>query len=104
NTIFSLGVNSSSGVVTLTQHQEVDHGLPGASSNYAAQEAILNTKKKIAGSVVGSTSATQAGATASASLDLGGNVKFDDDGPSVTMAVSDNNAITLNTQDADTIG
>ncbi|STY07155.1 structural toxin protein RtxA [Legionella pneumophila] len=43
NTIFSLGVNSSSGVVTLTQHQEVDHGLPGASSNYAAQEAILNT-------------------------------------------------------------
>ncbi|TIF20515.1 enhanced entry virulence factor RtxA, partial [Legionella pneumophila] len=33
NTIFSLGVNSSSGVVTLTQHQEVDHGLPGASSN-----------------------------------------------------------------------
>ncbi|MFM9191185.1 DUF5801 repeats-in-toxin domain-containing protein, partial [Legionella pneumophila] len=43
NTIFSLDVNSSSGVVTLTQHQEVDHGLPGASSNYAAQEAILNT-------------------------------------------------------------
>ncbi|STY07154.1 structural toxin protein RtxA [Legionella pneumophila] len=42
--------------------------------------------------------------TASASLDLGGNVKFDDDGPSVTMAVSDNNAITLNTQDAETIG
>ncbi|WP_195913435.1 hypothetical protein, partial [Legionella pneumophila] len=43
-------------------------------------------------------------ATASASLDLGGNVKFDDDGPSVTMTVSDTNAITLNTQDADTIG
>ncbi|MFM9194127.1 DUF5801 repeats-in-toxin domain-containing protein, partial [Legionella pneumophila] len=38
NTIFSLDVNSSRGVVTLTQHQEVDHGLPGARSNYAAQE------------------------------------------------------------------
>ncbi|WP_230311691.1 hypothetical protein, partial [Legionella pneumophila] len=33
------GLGLCSGVVTLTQHQEVDHGLPGASSNYAAQEA-----------------------------------------------------------------
>ncbi|MFO8590391.1 DUF5801 repeats-in-toxin domain-containing protein, partial [Legionella pneumophila serogroup 14] len=104
NTIFSLGVNSSSGVVTLTQHQEVDHGLPGASSNYAAQEAILNTGLVFLNATAMTTDGDGDTATASASLDLGGNVKFDDDGPSVTMTVSDNNAITLNTQDAETIG
>ncbi|WP_248295624.1 enhanced entry virulence factor RtxA [Legionella pneumophila] len=104
NTIFSLGVNSSSGVVTLTQHQEVDHGLPGASSNYAAQEAILNTGLVFLNATAVTTDRDGDTATASASLDLGGNVKFDDDGPSVTMTVSDNNVITLNTQDADTIG
>ncbi|WP_375151447.1 enhanced entry virulence factor RtxA [Legionella pneumophila] len=104
NTIFSLGVNSSSGVVTLTQHQEVDHGLPGASSNYAAQEAILNTGLVFLNATAVTTDGDGDTATASASLDLGGNVKFDDDGPSVTMTVSDNNAITLNTQDAETIG
>ncbi|STX70670.1 enhanced entry virulence factor RtxA [Legionella pneumophila] len=104
NTIFSLGVNSSSGVVTLTQHQEVDHGLPGASSNYAAQEAILNTGLVFLNATAVTTDGDGDTATASASLDLGGNVKFDDDGPSVTMTVSDTNAITLNTQDADTIG
>ncbi|MDW8991391.1 DUF5801 repeats-in-toxin domain-containing protein, partial [Legionella pneumophila] len=43
-------------------------------------------------------------ATASERIDLGGNVRFADDGPSVTMTMSDNNVITLNTQDADTIG
>ncbi|HBP6859604.1 TPA: type I secretion C-terminal target domain-containing protein, partial [Legionella pneumophila] len=81
NTIFSLGVNSSSGVVTLTQHQEVDHGLPGASSNYAAQEAILNTGLVFLNATAVTTDGDGDTATASASLDLGGNVKFDDDGP-----------------------
>ncbi|WP_275477630.1 enhanced entry virulence factor RtxA [Legionella pneumophila] len=81
NTIFSLGVNSGSGVVTLTQHQEVDHGLPGASSNYAAQEAILNTGLVFLNATAVTTDRDGDTATASASLDLGGNVKFDDDGP-----------------------
>ncbi|MFO2978605.1 DUF5801 repeats-in-toxin domain-containing protein, partial [Legionella pneumophila serogroup 3] len=83
NTIFSLGVNSSSGVVTLTQHQEVDHGLPGASSNYAAQESILNTGLVFLNATAVTTDGDGDTATASASLDLGGNVKFDDDGPTV---------------------
>ncbi|TIG07667.1 enhanced entry virulence factor RtxA, partial [Legionella pneumophila] len=74
NTIFSLGVNSSSGVVTLTQHQEVDHGLPGASSNYAAQEAILNTGLVFLNATAVTTDRDGDTATASASLDLGGNV------------------------------
>ncbi|WP_211195674.1 DUF5801 repeats-in-toxin domain-containing protein, partial [Legionella pneumophila] len=104
NTIFSLGVNSSNAMLTLTQHQEVDHGLPGASSNYAAQEAILNTGLVFLNATAVTTDRDGDTATASASLDLGGNVKFDDDGPSVTMTVSDNNVITLNTQDAETIG
>ncbi|HAU1670367.1 TPA: type I secretion C-terminal target domain-containing protein, partial [Legionella pneumophila] len=87
-TIFSLGVNSSSGVVTLTQHQEVDHGLPGASSNYAAQEAILNTGLVFLNATAVTTDGDGDTATASASLDLGGNVKFDDDGPSIAVVAA----------------
>ncbi|WP_236716065.1 enhanced entry virulence factor RtxA, partial [Legionella pneumophila] len=68
NTIFSLGVNSGSGVVTLTQHQEVDHGLPGASSNYAAQEAILNTGLVFLNATAVTTDGDGDTATASASL------------------------------------
>ncbi|HHW3787782.1 TPA: enhanced entry virulence factor RtxA [Legionella pneumophila] len=83
NTIFSLGVNSSNAMLTLTQHQEVDHGLPGAGSNYAAQEAILNTGLVFLNATAVTTDGDGDTATASASLDLGGNVKFDDDGPTV---------------------
>ena len=36
--------------------------------------------------------------------DLGGNVSFDDDGPSINISVTDGNTILLNTQDADTEG
>ncbi|WP_169043274.1 hypothetical protein, partial [Legionella pneumophila] len=72
-------------MLTLTQHQEVDHGLPGAGSNYAAQEAILNTGLVFLNATAVTTDGDGDTATASASLDLGGNVKFDDDGPSVTM-------------------
>ncbi|HAV0971043.1 TPA: type I secretion C-terminal target domain-containing protein, partial [Legionella pneumophila] len=61
----------------------VDHGLPGASSNYAAQEAILNTGLVFLNATAVTTDGDGDTATASASLDLGGNVKFDDDGPTV---------------------
>ncbi|MCZ4777107.1 enhanced entry virulence factor RtxA, partial [Legionella pneumophila] len=37
-------------------------------------------------------------------IPIGQLIIFEDDGPSVTMTVSDNNVITLNTQDAETIG
>ncbi|HAU9896252.1 TPA: hypothetical protein JFQ35_002587, partial [Legionella pneumophila] len=71
NTIFSLGVNSSNAMLTLTQHQEVDHSLPGAGSNYAAQEAILNTGLVFLNATAVTTDRDGDTATASASLDLG---------------------------------
>ncbi|MFO2840912.1 type I secretion C-terminal target domain-containing protein, partial [Legionella pneumophila serogroup 1] len=58
-------------------------GLPGASSNYAAQEAILNTGLVFLNATAVTTDGDGDTATASTSLDLGGNVKFDDDGPTV---------------------
>ncbi|HEL8468514.1 DUF5801 repeats-in-toxin domain-containing protein, partial [Legionella pneumophila] len=43
-------------------------------------------------------------ATASERIDLGGNVRFADDGPSVAVNVGNEAGILLTTQDADTIG
>ncbi|MBF7731758.1 DUF5801 repeats-in-toxin domain-containing protein, partial [Pseudomonas sp. N040] len=42
--------------------------------------------------------------TTTVSLDLGGNLSFDDDLPSVSVGEVDASAITLTTQDAQTIG
>ncbi|MGZ3182160.1 MAG: DUF5801 repeats-in-toxin domain-containing protein [Telluria sp.] len=80
NTVFDLGV-SSSGLLTLHQYAQIDHALPGSGSNYSAQQAVLaNGLVNLVGSIT-VTDADGDSATGNASLDLGGNVKFDDDGP-----------------------
>ena len=83
--------------------QEIDHAAPGVSSNYAAQEAVLGTGLVGLEGTVLRTDGDLDTATEKGTLDLGGNIKFDDDGPSVSVAVTDENTILLNTQDADTI-
>ncbi|RSZ39976.1 hypothetical protein EJO66_07465 [Variovorax beijingensis] len=102
NTIFDLAV-SASGSVTLQQFAEIDHALPGASSNYADQEATMADDLVTLSNTV--TITDQDGDTASdfKLLDIGANIKFDDDGPSVVLAAPIDTAV-LNTQDADTIG
>ncbi|HHF7350085.1 TPA: DUF5801 repeats-in-toxin domain-containing protein, partial [Legionella feeleii] len=81
NTVFSLGVNSSTGLVTLTQQREIDHGLPGTNSNFAAQQIWLNNG--LVGLLATATITDGDGDTHTDSkvLDLGGNIGFDDDGP-----------------------
>ncbi|AMO77277.1 retention module-containing protein [Pseudomonas citronellolis] len=103
NTIFNLKVDGS-GNVTLTQYAEIDHALPGVTSNYATQQAPLAT-----GLVSLQASATITDydgdkASSSASIDLGGKVAFDDDGPSICIDLSGSKPIVLLTHDADTIG
>ncbi|WP_047784752.1 DUF5801 repeats-in-toxin domain-containing protein, partial [Variovorax paradoxus] len=102
NTIFDLAV-SASGSVTLQQFAEIDHALPGASSNYAAQQATMADDLVTLSDTV--TLTDQDGDTASDSkvLNIGANIKFDDDGPSVVLAAPIDTAL-VNTQDADTIG
>ena len=87
NTIFDVAV-SAAGSVTLQQFAEIDHALPGVGSNYADQEATLaDTLITLTNSV---TVTDGDGDTASASkvLNIGANIRFDDDGPTVT-AISD---------------
>jgi len=103
NTIFTLSVNGS-GVVTQTQYAEIDHSLPGASSNYDTQIASLGNGLVNLSATTTVVDADHDSATSSASIDLGGNVRFADDGPSVTVTKSSDAELSLTTQDHDTIG
>ena len=102
--VFDISVDAATGVVTLNQYEELDHPLPGDDSNYDAQELVLDTGLV---NLVGEATITDGdGDTASdtQSLDLGGNVVFDDDGPAIDAAVTDGDEVVLNTQDAETRG
>ena len=103
NTIFNLKVDGS-GNVTLTQYAEIDHALPGATSNYAAQQAFLGTGLVSLDATATITDYDGDKASSSASIDLGGKVAFDDDGPSICIDLSGKVPVLLHTQDADTIG
>ncbi|WP_438998692.1 DUF5801 repeats-in-toxin domain-containing protein, partial [Variovorax beijingensis] len=102
NTIFDVTV-SGTGSVTLQQFAEIDHALPGDSSNYAAQEATLADTLITLTNTVTVTDGDGDTATDSEVLNIGANIRFDDDGPSVVLAAPTDTAV-LNTQDADTIG
>ena len=83
--VFTIAVDAGTGVVTLTQFEEIDHDLPGDATDYDNQLEIL-----AAGLVTLRGTATIEdgdGDTASETvlLDLGGNIRFADDGPDVTV-------------------
>ena len=102
--VFTLAVNDTTGVVTLTQYEEIDHALPGASSNYDSQFARLGSGLV---ELTGTATITDGdGDTAEDTvvLDLGGRVRFADDGPAIDATVTDGDAVTLTTFDADTVG
>jgi VCBS repeat-containing protein len=81
NTIFTLGANAANGTVTLTQFAQIDHAGPGVDSDFESQLAVLaDNLVRLTGTV---TITDRDGDTDSAtqSIDLGGNVRFADDGP-----------------------
>ncbi|MBY6219358.1 DUF5801 repeats-in-toxin domain-containing protein, partial [Qipengyuania aquimaris] len=100
--VFTLEVDDTTGVVTLTQYEEIDHDLPGDNSNYDAQLEVLGTGLV---ELTGTATITDGdGDTAEETLvlDLGGNVRFADDGPAIDAAVTDGDTVTLTTFDAET--
>ncbi|WP_160727809.1 beta strand repeat-containing protein [Qipengyuania vulgaris] len=102
--VFTLEVNETTGAVTLTQYEEIDHDLPGADGNYDSQlQALGNGLVTLSGTAT-ITDGDGDTAEETVTLDLGGNVRFADDGPSIDAAVVDGDAVTLTTQDADTVG
>ncbi|MDF0543046.1 DUF5801 repeats-in-toxin domain-containing protein [Sphingobium sp. H39-3-25] len=83
NTIFSIAVGSGSGIVTLTQFAEIDHAAPGATGNYDSQLASLANDLVLLRGTATITDKDGDSASATQSFDLGGNIRFADDGPAV---------------------
>jgi VCBS repeat-containing protein len=87
NTIFSLSVAPATGVVTLTQYAEIDHAPNGdTSAPYDDQFAVLaNGLVNLSGTAT-ITDRDGDSASETVALDMGGNVRFADDGPSIAAA------------------
>ena len=100
NTVFKLGVDGE-GKVTLTQFQEIDHANNNdTSAPYNDQFAELGSGFLGLGLVklTGSATITDADGdrtTDNETIDLGGNIRFADDGPSVSV----NNAVMVDDDD-----
>lgn len=86
--VFTVSVDPASGLVTLTQYAEIDHPLPGASSDYASQLVTLPAGLIELKATATITDRDGDSIPDSATLDLGGNIRFADDGPSVTVSGS----------------
>ncbi len=89
NKIFSLSVDNN-GVVKLTQFAEIDHPIgsdPSPSGAPFGDDYATLGNNKISLTRSGSiTDGDGDTATSSATIDLGGNIRFQDDGPSITAA------------------
>ncbi|MBD9446917.1 DUF5801 repeats-in-toxin domain-containing protein [Rhizobium sp. RHZ01] len=98
NTVFKIEV-SSGGTVTLTQYSAIDHLGEGNNTSIALANDLV---KLTATATITDDDGDQR--SSSASIDLGGNIKFDDHTPSITLTAGSDAALTLTTRDADTIG
>lgn len=84
NPVFTISVNPTTGVITLTQFAEVDHPLPGSSGHYATQYLDLPLNLIELRGVATITDRDGDSTSDSVSIDLGGNIRFADDGPGVS--------------------
>ncbi len=101
--VFRISV-ASNGTVTLTQSAELDH-LPETVDNSNDNNLIsLANGKVLLSATVTVVDGDNDTATGTVSADLGGNIRFEDDVPSVTINAVADSGITLTTQDAQTIG
>ena len=105
NTVFEVSVDGATGIVTLTQHQHVDHDVAETAPDYDDdQQSLADGLVSLTATAV-TTDGDGDTASASESVDLGGgNLRFDDDGPSVTVTATAEASVVLATQDAETIG
>lgn len=97
--VFTLSIDANSGDVTLTQYRAVVHGNPN-DPDEAATPAVLNPN--LIGVTVTVTDGD--GDTATATAYLNNVVKFEDDGPSIEIAVNADNAGLLTFQLDESIG
>jgi large repetitive protein len=81
--IFSVSVNAATGVVKLTQFAEIDHPLPGSASDYVSQLLSLPANLIELRGTARITDRDGDSASETVAVDLGGNIRFADDGPSI---------------------
>ncbi len=86
--IFSIAVNPATGVVTLTQFAEIDHPLPGSPNDYAAQLVTLGANLVELRGTATIVDGDGDSISDTVAVDLGGNIRFADDGPSLSAGGS----------------
>lgn len=99
NTVFDVEVDAT-GYVTLDQMTVIDHGIPGSLSDL---QAVLENGKIYLTATALITDFDGDTASSAKTLDLGGNIKFDDALPFAVLAVPTAMTLLL-TQDRDTLG
>ncbi|MBF7730857.1 DUF5801 repeats-in-toxin domain-containing protein, partial [Pseudomonas sp. N040] len=101
--VFRISVDET-GEVTLTQYAELDH-LPESldTSNDNANIPLPDDLVSLSATAT-VTDGDNDQVTTTVSLDLGGNLSFDDDLPSVSVSATTEANVLLTTQDAETIG
>ena len=87
-TVFTVAVDTGTGILTLTQFAEIDHSLPGSASNYATQLVELATNLIELRGTATITDRDGDRSSDTIAIDLGGNIRFADDGPSVSAGGS----------------
>ncbi|MFN3317701.1 MAG: DUF5801 repeats-in-toxin domain-containing protein [Allorhizobium sp.] len=101
--VFSISVDSN-GEVTLKQFREIDHTNSYTSGPYSPDVKTLTdglVKLTATATIIDGDGDR---ATDSEVIDLGGNIKFQDDGPRINLIATDEQNVVLQTQDAETIG
>ncbi len=98
--IFSVSLEG--GDVVLKQYEQIDHAKPGSSSNYDDQLAVLDPGKIELRASVTITDGDGDSTSASVAVDLGGNIRFADAGPSVSFGTVADGDILLTTTDVNT--
>ncbi len=89
NTVFEVSVAGTTGIVTLTQHQQIDHDVAETAPDYDDdQQSLADGLVSLMATAV-TTDGDGDSATDSETVDLGGNLRFDDDGPSVSVSDAD---------------
>ncbi|MBX7513699.1 VCBS domain-containing protein [Qipengyuania sp. GH38] len=83
--VFTIEVAEDTGIVTLTQYAEIDHDLPGSPNDYDTQFEILGSGLVTLRGTATIEDRDGDKASETVTLDLGGNIRFADHGPDVTV-------------------
>ncbi|WP_374090855.1 DUF5801 repeats-in-toxin domain-containing protein [Methylomicrobium lacus] len=100
NTVFDVSVDNSTGILTQNQYQQIDHAATGAAGTI--RQLATNRVQLVETTTV--TDFDGDTATSTASLDLGGNIRFEDSTPTVGVAIDPAVPLpVLTVQDADLV-